>query len=76
MIQLLTVPEAAARLRVSRMGVYRLLQSNELESVVVGGSRRIPVDAVEAYVEQRRTERSGFRPSSRGGHRRTQQVSA
>jgi len=47
---LLTVPEAAAVLAISRSKLYELLASGALESVRIGGSRRIPVTSLEAYV--------------------------
>lgn len=48
-IHFLTAKEAAARLRVSNMTIYRLCDSGELESVRAGGSRRIPAQAVDEY---------------------------
>ncbi|GGY13848.1 helix-turn-helix domain-containing protein [Streptomyces anandii] len=47
---LLTVEEAARRLRIGRTTCYRLIRTGELESIPVGGLRRIPVDAPAAYV--------------------------
>ena len=49
---LLTVPQAAARLRVSRTTVYRLLQDGTLRGVTVRRSRRIPLDELVNYVQQ------------------------
>jgi excisionase family DNA binding protein len=50
---LLTVPEAMARLKVSRWTLYNLIRSGELTSVVVGQRcRRIPVWAIDRYVSQ------------------------
>jgi len=50
---LLVRPKDAARLlSVSRTTVYGLLQSGALRSVKVGGLRRIPYDALEAFVGQ------------------------
>ena len=49
--RLLKVDEAAERLRVSRMSLYRLLDRGELPSLHVGQrARRIPEDAVERYI--------------------------
>lgn len=45
---LLTVPEAAKVLNVSRSLVYELIYRGQLESVKLGGRRRIPVSAVRA----------------------------
>lgn len=47
---LLTVPEAMAALRLSRATVYDLIRSGELGSVKVGRCRRIPAQAVQAFV--------------------------
>ena len=47
---LLTPTDAAAMLSVSRTKLYELLASGAIASVKVGGSRRVPVGAVEAYV--------------------------
>jgi excisionase family DNA binding protein len=47
---LLTVPEAAAALAISRSKLYELLAAGLVRSVRIDGSRRIPVEALEAYV--------------------------
>ncbi|GAB2939405.1 excisionase family DNA-binding protein [Streptomyces heilongjiangensis] len=51
---LLTVEEAARRLRIGRTTCFRLVLSGEIESVTVGRLRRIPVDALTAYVAKLR----------------------
>ncbi|SDD18308.1 helix-turn-helix domain-containing protein [Actinokineospora iranica] len=51
---LLTPEQAAERLGLGRTTVYALIGSAELESVKIGRSRRVPVDAVAAYVERLR----------------------
>ena len=51
---LLTVEEAARRLRIGRTVCYQLIRSGELESITVGTLRRIPADAPAAYVARRR----------------------
>ena len=43
---LLTITEAAKRLKVSRNSVYRLVNSGELPVVRVGAHSRIPADAL------------------------------
>jgi excisionase family DNA binding protein len=48
---LLTVNEAARTLSLSRTRVYELVMRKELFSVKVRGSRRIPVKALEEFVE-------------------------
>lgn len=47
---LLTVPEAAAALAISRSKLYELMAAGFIRSVRIDGSRRIPVRALEAYV--------------------------
>jgi excisionase family DNA binding protein len=52
---LLTVEEAAMRLRIGRTTMYALVSSGAVESVKVGRLRRVPVEAVDAYVTVLRT---------------------
>jgi excisionase family DNA binding protein len=47
---LLTVPEAAAALAISRSKLYELMTAGTVPSVRIDGSRRIPVTALDAYV--------------------------
>jgi excisionase family DNA binding protein len=47
---LLTVPEAAKALAISRSKLYELLASGALRSVRIDGSRRIPLNALNDYV--------------------------
>jgi len=47
---LLTVPEAAAALAISRSKLYELLAAGAVRSVRIDGSRRVPVAALEIYV--------------------------
>jgi excisionase family DNA binding protein len=46
----LTVPEVAARLKISRWKVYELIRSRELDSFLVGRCRRVPSAAVAEMV--------------------------
>jgi excisionase family DNA binding protein len=39
---LLTVPEAAEALAISRSKLYQLIASGAVDSILIGGSRRIP----------------------------------
>jgi excisionase family DNA binding protein len=55
---LLTVEEAARRLRLGRTLVYRLISSGELESVTVGRLRRVPAKCLAEYVAALRGARS------------------
>jgi excisionase family DNA binding protein len=50
-VKFLTVKEIAGVLRCSKMTVYRLVQSGEMESVRVGRSFRVPEQAVNAYLK-------------------------
>ncbi|MGI5529404.1 excisionase family DNA-binding protein [Streptomyces syringium] len=51
---LLTVEEAARRLRIGRTTCFALIRTGELESIDVGRLRRVPADAPAAYVARRR----------------------
>ena len=51
-VTFLTVAEVAARMRVSKMTVYRLVHSGELEAVRVGRSFRVRDDAVQEYLRR------------------------
>lgn len=54
---LLTVEQAAGRLNVGRSTAYALILSGQLESVTVGRLRRVPADAVTAFIDALRHER-------------------
>jgi len=47
---LLTVPEAAEALAISRSNLYELIAAGLVRSVRIDGSRRVPVEALETYV--------------------------
>ncbi|NEA45203.1 helix-turn-helix domain-containing protein [Streptomyces sp. SID10815] len=47
---LLTVPEVMERLNVGRTKVYDLIRTRRLVSIKVDGCRRIPTDAVSAFI--------------------------
>jgi len=49
---LLTPEETAETLGVGRPKVYELLRSGRLRSVKIGKSRRVPMDAVEAFIAE------------------------
>ncbi|MEV5877826.1 helix-turn-helix domain-containing protein [Streptomyces sp. NPDC052101] len=57
---LLTVEEAARRLRIGRTVCYRLIRSGELESITVGHLRRVPADAPAEYVARRRKQHTAI----------------
>jgi len=46
----LTIEEAAERLGIGRTLMYALVAAGEVESVRIGRLRRIPTDALDAYV--------------------------
>ena len=48
---LLTAEEAAQALSISRTTVFEALRRGELESIRIGRSRRIPIEAVERFVQ-------------------------
>ncbi len=50
---LLTVQEAADRLNLGRSLTYRLLLAGDLRSVTIGRSRRVPVRAIEEFIQSR-----------------------
>jgi len=47
---LLSPEEAAEMLGVGRSRVYDLMRTRQLQSVLIGKSRRVPVAAVHAFV--------------------------
>lgn len=51
---LLTPEEAAAALGVGRTKLYELMGAGLIESVRIGGCRRVPVAAVDRFVEHLR----------------------
>jgi excisionase family DNA binding protein len=55
--KLLHAPEEAAQLlTVSRGQMFELLARGEIESIKIGRLRRIPHDALTAYIERLRTK--------------------
>ncbi|GAA3961932.1 hypothetical protein GCM10023085_50470 [Actinomadura viridis] len=47
---LLTVEEAARRLKIGRTLMYSLIASGEVETVTIGRLRRVPTECLTAYV--------------------------
>ncbi|MGN9846203.1 helix-turn-helix domain-containing protein [Nonomuraea sp. H19] len=47
---LLTVPEAAQALAISRSKLYQLLATGAVASLRIDGSRRIPVSALNDFI--------------------------
>ena len=56
---LVTVSEAARRLRLGRSATYLLIQRRELPSIKIGGSRRVAVADLREFVDRLRSESSG-----------------
>ena len=51
---LFSVEEAANILHIGRSTIFKLIRDGELESIRLGRSRRIPVDALEQYINDLR----------------------
>lgn len=56
--RLVTPGRAGELLAVSKRTIYSLIASGELNSVTVGRARRIPMDAIDQFVEELRAEHS------------------
>ncbi|MGY3059182.1 excisionase family DNA binding protein [Streptomyces sp. TE3672] len=50
--ELLTVPEAMARLKIGRSALYDLLRTRRLASLTIGRARRIPAHALDDHVQR------------------------
>jgi len=61
---LLTVEEAAERLRIGRTLMYSLIKSGEIESVPVGRLRRIPAECIGEYISRLRTANRQNQPAA------------
>jgi len=55
---LLTVNQAAGCLSLSRSHLYRYVQTGELRSVKIGRARRVPVSALEEFVQRLQDEQA------------------
>ncbi len=53
---LLTPVEAARRLSIGLTSLKELLLRREIESVKIGRSRRIPIDAISDYIDKLREQ--------------------
>ena len=49
---LVTVPEAARRLALSRSTLYRLIRQGQLRTIRVGRARRVPVTELVRFAEE------------------------
>ncbi len=55
---LMTVPEAAETLAISRSKLDELLASGTIASIRIDGSRRIPLTALEDYISRLLADRT------------------
>ncbi len=62
---LLTVEEAADRLGIGRTLMYALVKEGDVESVRIGRLRRIPADALSAYLDRLRSGSGQMIPQQR-----------
>lgn len=60
---LLSVEEAAERLGIRRTLMYELVMSGEVRSIHVGRLRRVPSQALEAFVARRLAETEDPQPA-------------
>ena len=51
---LFTAEEVADILHIGRSTVFKLMKQNQLESIRLGRSRRVPIDALQNFVEDLR----------------------
>ena len=56
---LLRVEEAADQLGIARTMMFRLVREGEVESVLIGRLRRVPVVCLDEYVEKLRRRSDG-----------------
>jgi excisionase family DNA binding protein len=49
-----TVPQAAKKLAIGKRSMWHLVHTEQVESVKIGASRRIPREALLAYLKARR----------------------
>ena len=54
--ELLTVPEAAARLRISKWMLYNLIRSRRLRTVKIGDRRLVPVSSLRDFLAELQEE--------------------
>lgn len=64
----MTIAEVAEALRVSRMTVYRLVNSHAIHAVRFGRSYRVPESAVESYIEHSAVDEAEQDPSHEAGN--------
>ncbi len=57
--ELLTVQQTAARLNVPRSAAYMLIMGKQLSSIKIGRLRRVPLEAIEAFIARQLAEQNG-----------------
>ncbi len=57
-VKMRTAAEVAEMTRLSPATIWKLIASGELESVKIGWARRIPEDAVDAYIDSLRADKA------------------
>lgn len=62
---LFTVEEAARALGIGRTRMFELIQAGSVETVLIGRLRRIPVDALDAFVARLRESRQDSATAAR-----------
>jgi excisionase family DNA binding protein len=61
---LLTMEEAAKRLRIGRTSMYRLVSTGAVETVMVGRLRRVPPECLADYVARLRRDAQSMAPAA------------
>jgi excisionase family DNA binding protein len=61
---LLTVEEAAQRLRIGRTSMYRLVSTGAIETVTIGRLRRVPTECLTEYVARLRGDAQSAVPAA------------
>ena len=52
-VKLLTVAQAATMLSLGRSKAYELVMKGDIRSITIGRSRRIPVQALDEFIQER-----------------------
>lgn len=56
---MLTVEQAAETIGIGRTTMFALLKSGDVESVLIGRLRRVPVSAIDGYLSRLTAEQHG-----------------
>jgi len=51
---LLTIPEAAQQLRISRWTIYQLIRNGELKTITIASRRFVASDDLASFIKQRK----------------------